>query len=33
MREFGCKNEKAGKKRMEKNNVKNDFFILLFYFL
>ena len=32
MREFRCKNEKAGKKRMEKNNAKNDF-LLLFYFL
>ena len=30
-REFRCKNEKTGKKRMEKNNAKNDF-LLLFYF-
>ena len=32
MREFRCKNEKTVKKNMEKNNAKNDFF-LLFYFL
>ena len=32
MREFRCKNEKAGKKRMEKNNAKNDFFYYYFIF-
>ena len=33
MREFRCKNEKAGKKRMEKNNAKNDFFIIILFFV
>ena len=33
MREFRCKNEKTVKKNMEKNNAKNDFLLLLFYFL
>ena len=33
MREFRCKNEKTAKKNMGKNNAKNDFLLLLFYFL